>query len=107
MDPTPPVDQTTDALREFFNELNAITRPIGAEELTKAKNYVALGFPSEFETIQDLASHIEEMVVYTLPDQLRAALPQVQSLLERDFEVFQELPGSLSGGAVFVLRSRR
>ena len=61
-------DKTTDALREFFNELNAITRPIGAEELTKAKNYVALGFPSEFETIQDLASHIEEMIVYKLPD---------------------------------------
>ena len=61
-------DKTTDALREFFNELNAITRPIGADELTKAKNYVALGFPSEFETIQDLASHIEEMIVYKLPD---------------------------------------
>jgi len=61
-------DKTADALREFFTELNAITRPIGADELTKAKNYVALGFPSEFETIQDLASHIEEMIVYKLPD---------------------------------------
>ena len=61
-------DKTTDALREFFNELNAIARPVSPEELTKAKNYVALGFPSEFETIQDLASHIEEMIVYKLPD---------------------------------------
>jgi zinc protease len=61
-------DKTTDALQEFFNELNAIGKPIGAEELAKAKNYVALGFPSEFETIQDLASHVEEMIVYKLPD---------------------------------------
>ena len=61
-------DKTTDALREFFKELNAIGKPVGAEELTKAKNYVALGFPSEFETIQDLASHVEEMIVYKLPD---------------------------------------
>ncbi len=61
-------DKTTDALREFFNELNGIARPVSAEELTKARNYVALGFPSEFETIQDLASHIEEMIVYKLPD---------------------------------------
>ena len=61
-------DKTTDALREFFNELNAIVKPVSAGELTKAKNYVALGFPSEFETIQDLASHIEEMIVYKLPD---------------------------------------
>ncbi len=61
-------DKTTDALREFFNELNAIAKPVGAEELTKARNYVALGFPGEFETIQDLASHLEEMIVYRLPD---------------------------------------
>jgi predicted Zn-dependent peptidase len=61
-------DKTSDALREFFTELNAIGSPVNAEELTKAKNYIALGFPSEFETIEDLASHIEEMVVYKLPD---------------------------------------
>ena len=61
-------DKTADALREFFNELNAIGKPVGAEELAKAKNYVALGFPSEFETSGDLASHIEEMIVYKLPD---------------------------------------
>jgi zinc protease len=62
-------DKTADALREFFNELNAMAKPVAADELTKAKNYVALGFPSEFETIEDLASHLEEMIVYKLPDQ--------------------------------------
>ena len=61
-------NKTTEALREFFNELTAIGAPVSADELAKAKNYVALGFPSEFETIEDLASHIEEMVVYKLPD---------------------------------------
>ena len=61
-------DKTAEALREFFNELNAIAKPVAADELAKAKNYVALGFPSEFETIEDLASHIEEMIVYSLPD---------------------------------------
>ena len=50
-------DKTAEALREFFNELEAIRKPVGADELAKAKNYVALGFPSEFETIGDLASH--------------------------------------------------
>jgi zinc protease len=61
-------DKTADALKEFFNELNGITKPIPADELTKAKNYVALGFPSGFETIDDLAAHVEELVVYKLPD---------------------------------------
>jgi predicted Zn-dependent peptidase len=61
-------DKTADALREFFKELKGIREPIGAEELAKAKNYVALSFPSEFETITDLTSHLEEMAVYKLPD---------------------------------------
>ena len=61
-------DKTADAVREFFNELNGIGKPVSVEELNKAKNYIALGFPSEFETSEDLASHIEEMIVYKLPD---------------------------------------
>ena len=61
-------DKTADALREFFNELNAITNPIPADELDKARNYVALGFPSEFETLGDLSAHLEELIVYKLPD---------------------------------------
>ena len=61
-------DKTAEAIREFFNELNGIAKPVGADELAKAKNYIALSFPSEFETIGDLSSHMEEMVVYDLPD---------------------------------------
>jgi predicted Zn-dependent peptidase len=60
-------DKTADAVREFFNELNAI-RKITPEELAKAKNYLALSFPSEFETVGDLSAHIEDMIVYRLPD---------------------------------------
>src|SRR5207248_10087570 len=38
-------DKTADALREFFKELEGIHKPVDSEDLTKAKNYVALGFP--------------------------------------------------------------
>ena len=80
-------DKTTDALREFFNELTAIGTPVAAEELTKAKNYVALGFPSEFETIQDLASHIEEMIVYQLPaDYFSQYVARVQAVTAADVQ---------------------
>jgi zinc protease len=61
-------DKTADALREFFKELKAIAEPVGAEELAKAKNYVALSFPGEFETITDLTAHLEQMAIYKLPD---------------------------------------
>ncbi len=61
-------DKTADALREFFNELNGILTPVPADELAKAKNYVALGFPGEFETTGDMARKLEELVVYNLPE---------------------------------------
>jgi zinc protease len=61
-------DKTAEALKEFFNELNGIAKPVSAEELGKAKNYVAFGFPSEFESTVDLATHVEELLVYKLPD---------------------------------------
>lgn len=61
-------DKTADALREFFNELNGMLTPVPAEELAKAKNYVALGFPGEFETTGDMARKLEELVIYSLPE---------------------------------------
>jgi len=61
-------DKTAEALREFFNELNGIGAPVGADELDKAKNYLALGFPSEFETVGDLSAQLEQQVVYRLPE---------------------------------------
>ncbi len=61
-------DKTADAVREFFNELNGMRKPVPPDELEKARNYVALSFPAEFETTGDLARKLEELVVYGLPD---------------------------------------
>jgi len=61
-------DKTADALKEFFNELNGILTPVPPDELAKARNYVALGFPGEFETTSDMARKLEELVIYSLPD---------------------------------------
>jgi zinc protease len=62
-------DKTAEALREFFNEFAGMLKPIPGEELDKAKNYVAYGFPAEFETSSDLARKVEEQVVYGLPEE--------------------------------------
>jgi zinc protease len=62
-------DKTAEALKEFFNEFTGILKPIPADELDKAKNYVALGLPAEFETSSDLARKVEEQVVYGLSDE--------------------------------------
>jgi len=61
-------DKTADALKEFFNELNAILQQVPADELARAKNYVALRFPQSFETTGDISRRLEDMLVYHLPD---------------------------------------
>jgi predicted Zn-dependent peptidase len=61
-------DKTAEALTEFFKELEAIHAPIPAEELDKAKNYLALQVPRNFEATESVAASLAQMVVYGLPD---------------------------------------
>jgi zinc protease len=61
-------DKTGESVKEFFNELTKIGTLVPEDELNKAKNYVALGFPGEFETTGDLARKLEELVVFNLPE---------------------------------------
>lgn len=61
-------DKTAESVREFFNEFAGMQKPVPAEELAKAKNYVALGYPGEFETTGDIAGSLAALFVYGLPD---------------------------------------
>lgn len=80
-------DKTAESVREFFNELNDIAKPIGEEELNKAKNYVALGFPGQFETTSDLAANLEELLVYGLPeDYFEQYVPRIRAITANDVQ---------------------
>jgi predicted Zn-dependent peptidase len=61
-------DKTSESLTEFFNELNGILKPVPAEELARAKNYVALRFPGGFETTGDISRRLEDAIVFHLPE---------------------------------------
>jgi zinc protease len=60
-------DKTVEALKEFFAELANIHEPIPAEELDKAKNYLALQLPRSFETERAAANALAQAYVYGLP----------------------------------------
>lgn len=60
-------DVTDSALVEFFRELNGIHEPIAEDEIERAKNYAALGFPRNFQTVSRIADELSEMVLYNLP----------------------------------------
>ena len=61
-------DKTGEALTEFFNELNGMATPAPAEELSRVRNLQALGFPGSFETTEDMAAQLIDLVVYGLPE---------------------------------------
>ena len=85
-------DKTAEALTEFFKELDAIRKPIPAEEIEKAKNYLALLLPRTFETTESVAGSLAQVFVYNLPadyyatytSRIRAVTPaDVQRAAER------------------------
>ena len=60
-------NKTDSALVEFMKELNAIRESVPAEELQKAKRYMQLGLPGEFETTQQIAGALIPIALYDLP----------------------------------------
>lgn len=59
---------TDSALVEFFTELEGILKPIPDEEYQKAKNYLALGYADNFESVAQIAGMLGDMVLYGLPE---------------------------------------
>jgi predicted Zn-dependent peptidase len=60
-------DKTAEALTEFFREFENMRKPIPAEEVERAKNYVALLLPRNFETTESMAGSLATAMVYNLP----------------------------------------
>ncbi len=80
-------DKTAEALKEFFNELTAILKPVPGDELARAKSYVALRYPSAFETTGDISRRLEDALVYHLPDDYFAKYVQnIQAVTSADVQ---------------------
>jgi zinc protease len=60
--------KTDSAVIEFFKELNRIAELIPDEELNRAKNYIALRYPENFQTVGQIANQLAEIISYGLPD---------------------------------------
>jgi zinc protease len=59
---------TAAALTEFLRELERIRTPATAEEIERARNYLALGFAEDFETTRQVATRTAEQIVFSLPE---------------------------------------
>ncbi len=61
-------ENTADAVKELFNELNKIRNGVKQEEIEFAKSSIIRKFPSNFETNSQIASAISRMFIHQLHD---------------------------------------
>ena len=62
------IENTANALKEIFYELNNIRKGVTKEEISFAKSSIIRKFPLNFETYRQVSSHIIGRVIYNLPD---------------------------------------
>ncbi len=80
-------DVTAPALAEFLKEIDGIRGeiPVKPEELNDAKDYLTRGYPSDFETISQIAQRLETLVEYKLPDDyFNTFIPKVSAVTADD-----------------------
>jgi zinc protease len=59
--------KTDSALLEFMKELNAIHQTVTPAELSRAKRFLQLQLPGNFETTRDIAFQLIPVALYGLP----------------------------------------
>jgi predicted Zn-dependent peptidase len=79
--------KTDSALVEFMKELRAIRDTVPAAELAKAKRYLQLQLPSDFETSGDIAGQLVPIVLYQLPlDYYNVYVQRIASVGQADVQ---------------------
>ncbi len=79
--------KTDSGLIEFFKELNAIRDTVPSPELSKAKRYLQLGLPGEFETSQQNANQLIPVALYGLPlDYYNNYVQNIEAITQADVQ---------------------
>lgn len=96
------------ALLEFMKELNGIRQSVPADELSRAKRYLQLQLPGNFETTQQIAAALVPVGLYGLPlDYYNNYVQSVETVTQADVNrVAQQYinPGSL---AIVIVGDRK
>jgi predicted Zn-dependent peptidase len=101
-------DKTAEALTEFFNELNGILKPVPADELTRARNYVSLRFPGAFETTTGISRRLEDMLLFRLPEDYFAKyVEHIQGVSAADVQRVAQKDIHPAQAAVVVVGDRK
>jgi predicted Zn-dependent peptidase len=79
--------KTDSSLVEFLRELRSIRDTVSVTELSRAKRYLQLGLPSDFETTTDIALQLVPVVLYGLPaDYYSTYVQQIENVSQSDVQ---------------------
>jgi predicted Zn-dependent peptidase len=79
--------KTDSGLIEFMKELNSIRDTVPQAELNKAKRFLQLSMPSDFETTQQIANQLIPVVLYGLPlDYYNSYVSNVEKITQADVQ---------------------
>jgi zinc protease len=100
--------KTDSALLEFMKELNGIRQAVPPSELSRAKRYLQLQLPGNFETTQQIAAALVPVTLYGLPlDYFNNYVQNIEGVTQADVaRVAQQYinPGSL---AIVIVGDRK
>jgi zinc protease len=100
--------KTDSALLEFMKELKGIRQSVSADELSRAKRYLQLQLPGNFETTQEIAAALVPVALYGLPlDFYNTYVQNIEAITQADVaRVSQQYinPGSL---AIVIVGDRK
>ena len=75
------------ALIEFIRELRAIRDTVPSDELAKAKRYLQLGLPEDFETTGGIAGQMLPLITYGIPlDFYNSAVENISAVTQADVQ---------------------
>lgn len=99
-------DVTGPAIQEFLKELNGI-REVPEAEVDKARNYLALSFPGEFQNVESIAANLAEVIFYDLPkDYLNRHIEQLLAVTKEQVETAAKLYIKSGNMALVVVGGR-
>jgi zinc protease len=79
--------KTDSALVEFLKELRAIRDTVPSDELAKAKRYLQLGLPEDFETTGSIAGQMLPLLTYGIPlDFYDSAIQNIGAVTQADVQ---------------------
>jgi zinc protease len=100
--------KTDSALFEFMKELNGIRQTVPPEELSRAKRYLQLQLPGNFETTQQIAAALVPVALYGLPlDYYNNYVQRIEGVTQADVARVAQQYINPGGLAIVIVGDRK